>query len=601
MATDLESMIPITVEYAPSLDAMLEKAQEIEDRLTPKLRALLQRLGLAGEPAIEFRIAPSSRAVRIRVHGELQPYSPDLMKRVWRALAPVGLRDLPETMGETTQSGFPDEWLRGYLTGLDLSDHVPSINLAPEYLAQLVYEIVQERPACLVGPAQISAYLEDGSAHQSYPVPPDFGEELSTILKSLLDLGVSVEDKALVLQISGGGREHGRLIEDTTEGIFAQLRPDRIEIHVNPNYLQSIAPGTEIQTPLSVYAKQLDPSLQDLFRSVEQTLFYELGIQLPDLVWVPSPEVGEGMIAVKINERLAPPALGLKPGELLVDARVEALAEVEIQGWPTINPATGKAHSTIVSDVDAGRVSLAGYTAWTPPILLALVLSQEIRRLAYRLLDIEYVEYRLALLQHVFPDLVRAATGRYSVEDITQVLRGFLREGLSIRDMGTILERLLQYDTISIYTSGYLIFDDRLPLREGTPPESAHSWPNYHEFVRRGLKYQIRSRYAQSFTTLYAYILDQDLAGFLVALAADGQPTEPRAELTEAEREALLDAVWNKVGNLVTTTAGPVILTASSLRVALRKLIALELPDLPVIAYAELPPELYVETIDTIG
>ena len=602
MDTDLESTIPITVEYALSLEALLERGQEVELLLTPKLGALLQRLGLAGEPAIEFRIAPSSRAIRVWVHGELRAYSPDLMKHVWRSLAPASLRDLPETMEEATQSGFPDEWLKGYLSKSDLSDHEPGIDLASEFLAQLIYEIVQERPACLVGPAQISAYLEDGSAHQSYPVPLDFGEDLSTVLTSVLDLGVSVADKAaLVLQISGGGREHGRQAEDTAEGIFAQLRPDRIEIHIHPRYLQSIAPGTEIQTPLSVYAEQLDPGLRDLFRIVERTIFSDLGIQVPDLVWVPSPDLGETMIAVKINERLAPPALGLGPGELLVDATLEELAEAEIQGWHTINPATGETHSTIVSDVDAERVSQAGYTSWTPPELLVLTLIHEIRRLAYRLLDIEYVEYQLAHLQYYFPDLVRAATERYSVEDITRVLRGFLLERLSIRDMQSILERLLQYDTISIDPYTYLILDDRLPLREGTPPESGHSWMNYREFIRRGLKHQIRSTYAQRYNTLYAYDLDQNLADFLAARSAVHLPPEQQADFTEAEQERLLDAVWNKVGNLVATTASPVILTPNSLRVALRELIVLELPDLPIIARSELPQELNVETIGTIG
>jgi hypothetical protein len=109
MATELESTIPIVVECSPSLGALLERTREIEQRLIPKMDALLQRLGLAGEPAIEVRIAPSSRAIRVRVHGELQPYSPDLMKRVWRALAPDGLRDLPETVEEPALFVSPEQ------------------------------------------------------------------------------------------------------------------------------------------------------------------------------------------------------------------------------------------------------------------------------------------------------------------------------------------------------------------------------------------------------------------------------------------------------------------------------------------------------------
>src|SRR5215217_2284852 len=118
------SAIPVTVEFGSSLSASVEavRGQGIEHRLASKLSALLQQLGLVGKPEIELQGVVSNRAIRVRVHGELQPYSPDLMKRVWRALAPTSLRDLPETARMAHQPGFPDAWFKAYLTGSNASD-----------------------------------------------------------------------------------------------------------------------------------------------------------------------------------------------------------------------------------------------------------------------------------------------------------------------------------------------------------------------------------------------------------------------------------------------------------------------------------------------
>src|SRR5215204_5158038 len=98
MGADLNFTIPVAVEFGSPLSDLLDadKTQVLEHRLTAKLSDLLQQLGLAGEPATEFKGVDSNRAVRVRVYGELQPYSPDLMKRLWRAIAPADLRGIPE-------------------------------------------------------------------------------------------------------------------------------------------------------------------------------------------------------------------------------------------------------------------------------------------------------------------------------------------------------------------------------------------------------------------------------------------------------------------------------------------------------------------------
>lgn len=594
--------VPITVEFGSSSDALLDagKTRAVERFLSPELGMLLQGLGLAGEPEIEFRSVSSGRVVQVRVHGELQPYPPDLMKRVWRALAPTDLRGLPEITEMADYRGFPDAWLKRILADLSVVDDDPDWGPILEYLARLVFEIIRERPACLVGPLQTAAYLEEGANDLPFSRPSDIQEELSSILKALLGLGVSVEAKSMVLQAHEVGRKFGRSTEDVIEGLFAQLRSDLIEIHVHPDYLQLMVSGRQVGEPLPVYAERIDEDLREQFRFMESSLFSEVGVLLPDLVLMPSPEVREGMLAIKINGHLGLPIPGLRLGELLVNAPVEELTALKVPGRPAIEMVDGNV-CAVVSEVHKGTVEEAGYTTWTLVQFVVLALSDEIRRMADRLLSIEDVENRLVQLQDGFPDLIEAATEHCSVADSTRVMRGLLREDLSIRDMRAILERLLRFETVPIDLGKYVVFDDRLAVKEGTPPGSVYSWENYLEFVRGGLKYYIVRRYARGQDRLNVLLIDPELETRVEeAMETDGQPADARVGLTEVEREAFRDTVWAEGGNVLTTLR-PAILTKSSIRAAVRNLIAPELHNLPVVAYSELPPTVNIEFVGRIS
>ncbi len=497
-----------------------------------------ERLGLTGKPEIELRSVESNWVVRVRVHGVLRPYSPALAERVKAALVLTDLGDSPETPETALQSNSPD-------ASLGQQDLEPVF----EYLARLVLEVIQERPACLVGPAQVAAYLRNGPGEWVDLRPSASIEALSSVLESLLDLRVFVADKSLVLQMVNADYAPRRAVEDMVEEAFVWLRSSKIEIHAHPQYLEALAAGEPTQEPLSVYAEQFSEDLRSLFRSLESMLSNDLGLRLPDLVWVPSRDVPEGMIAVKINDRLKPPA----PAPRLQEPQIVA------------------------------------------------VVYGELTRSADLLLSVEDVEYLLAQLAQSHPVLVRIVMARFSIGDITRVLRGLLREGISIENPRAILERLLQYEAISVGSNGYTIFDDRFVSEEGA--QSAHDWKNYREFVRSGLKDYMGYKYAQGQNRLRVFSIDPDLEASLEATATNAGETDERAGgLDEAEQEALRHAIWNALKDLADTSAGPpVVLTTSSARAKLRELIAPELPDLPVLARSELPRGINADSVATIS
>jgi hypothetical protein len=622
MQQDQNVTIPIVIELSQSLDALVgvDEVRTCERHLCNMLSTHLDRLGLQGKPSIEFRQVNSSRAVRLRVHGRLQPYTPDLMQRTWFAVAPASLRGLPENGTSAHQSGFADAWFKVYVTNLSSSGNQTDWRLTFEYLARLAIEIILAHPDCLVGHAQAAAYVQNTQRmladkidlgisktlpkfeeHNEGLEKPDFipdhprddgivptlvrrmlsnwigtnnhsetssvtqtspgsrqahdhetsilSIDLQPVLQSLLNLGVSLADTSTIAQAIHSCHILGRSSEEVVEVAFARLRSHRIEIHVHPTYLRDLVPGALIREPLSVYADQIDESIYALFRSMEEDLFAEMGIRLPDLFWIPSVKIHEGMIAFKINDRLGLPVGGLQPGE----------PEFAIQA-----------------------------------------LTDEIRRMAARLLSIEDVEYQLALLGEVFPELIQTTMVCHSLAHITTVLRGMLREGLSIRDLRTILERMLQYDYIPIASLEHIALDERFELAADTVSDSANIWPNYYEFVRGGMKYAISQRYTRNQKTLIAYVIDRDLEARMEQMAMNRDKDNGTAELNEDEQEALRNAIWIEIAG-VTTATHPVLLTTSHARPALRKLIAAELPGMSIVAYAELLPNVDIQPAGTIS
>src|SRR5262249_13168416 len=154
------------------------------------------------------------------------------------------------------------------------------------------------------------------------------------------------------------------------------------EIQVHPAYLELLVPGEPIDAPMSVYGDRFDESLKDSFQFLEDGLFVELGLRLPELVWVPSPDVSEGMIVVRINNRLGLPTLGVQPAELLVNTTLSDLAQRNIPvERPLANPATGYKQA-VVADTHKESLEQQGFTTWTPTGLVILILASEIRRAA---------------------------------------------------------------------------------------------------------------------------------------------------------------------------------------------------------------------------
>ncbi|MDX1686461.1 MAG: FHIPEP family type III secretion protein [Candidatus Promineifilaceae bacterium] len=582
-----ELALPVTIELGASLHHLATPAavQSLQYRLRFQIDQLLKHLGLAGTPAVTVATPSIGRAVRVRVHGRIQPYTLELMRRAWWTVGPRHHKARFAFFREGADH-FPDEWLMNAADSQEETEREAIL----DFIFHLALNVIRRRPGCLLSRAQAAATLEQDVAADPLPSLAD----AEYIMRFLLNRGVSLANGRRVLALLSEGREAGWSRDEIAQHLFRRLHSHRVEIHAHPDYLWAIT-GREWERPVALFAPEVgddgeEEAFQAPFALMVDGLFYELGIQPPDLYVVPSSSMQIGLVAVKVNDHLGAPALGLRPDEILVNRPAQLSGET-----PALNPANKNECAIVSRDSELPPE----IDTWKPHEYLVLFTYGELVRLADRLVTVDDAEYYLARLAERFPDLVRAVFDRYALADVAALLQGLVGEGISIRNLRAILEDLLRFDTIEADASRYIIFDQRLSLPPGTQSERHQDWRTYLEFVRQQLKKQISHHYTRNQSVLHVFLVDPNLEKRLLTLHETTPEEEAAPLLTEAEEEAFRDQVWYHL-DADAGSLKPALLTSSQVRPFLRDLLSPELPDVPVLAYEELDPALSIQPLARI-
>jgi flagellar biosynthesis protein FlhA len=247
-----------------------------------------------------------------------------------------------------------------------------------------------------------------------------------------------------------------------------------------------------------------------------------------------------------------------------------------LAGIPTVEPAFGLP-AVWIDENARGEADALGYTVVDAESVVVTHLTETIRRHADELLTRQETkalldvlrEQNLAAVEEVIPD-------KLSVGEVQRVLQALLREGVSIRDLGTILEAI----------------GDRAAFTRDPAVLAEHA--------RLALSRQITSGYVDAERTLQAITLDpnveQDLAESLTH-TGDGELLA-----FDPERAHLLVvALTRRVEELSSGGQRPVLVCSSRLRRHVRRLVEQRLPQLPVLAYNEIVPGVRVEAAGTVA
>jgi flagellar biosynthesis protein FlhA len=246
-----------------------------------------------------------------------------------------------------------------------------------------------------------------------------------------------------------------------------------------------------------------------------------------------------------------------------------------LPGEPTVEPAFGLPALWISAAVRE-HAEAAGYTVVDHPSVVITHLTETIRAHAADLLGRQDVRVLLDHLRERHPALVdELVPDVCTLGDVHRVLQGLLGEGISIRDLGSVLETL----------------GDRARLTKDPGLLT--------EYARQALARQLTANLVDSLGTLTVTVLDPSLEQEL----ADGVVQTPDGSylgLDPGRAEALVRAVRDAMETVTAMGHRPILVCSPKVRRHLRALTAHAVPRLVVLSYNEILPSTTVETVGVV-
>jgi flagellar biosynthesis protein FlhA len=236
-------------------------------------------------------------------------------------------------------------------------------------------------------------------------------------------------------------------------------------------------------------------------------------------------------------------------------------------GLPAVwipDPARAEAEALGYTVVDAESVIVTHLTETIRGHVAELLTRQDVRALLDRL-----KESNAAVVEEVVPELL-------SVGEIQRVLQALLREGVSIRDLGAIVEAV--GDRARITRDPVLLA----------------------EYARQALGRAIVMPHVDGEQRLRAISLDPAIEQEIsesIAQTADGE----YLAMEPTRAHALVRSLAAQAEHAVARGGRPVVICSSRVRRHLRRLVEQTLPQLAVCAYNEIAPGISVETIGVVS
>jgi flagellar biosynthesis protein FlhA len=313
-------------------------------------------------------------------------------------------------------------------------------------------------------------------------------------------------------------------------------------------------------------------SLLSRVKTIRRQIASELGVVIPPVrihdevgldaheyvVKVRGAEVAQGRI-------LAGHQLAMDPGD----------AVGQLSGVPTTEPAFGNP-ATWIPDAARAEAEALGYTVVDRESVIVTHLTETIRahagdmltRQDTRALLDQLKETNAAVVEEVVPDVLQLG-------EVQRVLQALLREGVSIRDLGTIVEAI------------------------GDKARVTRDPSLLAEYARQALGRAITAPHLDAERRLRAISLDpavEQEVSESIAQTADGE----YLVMEPSRAQSLVSALKEQVDAALAHGGRPVLLCSARVRRHLRRLCEQALPQLPVCSYNEVMPGIRVETIGVV-
>ena len=244
-----------------------------------------------------------------------------------------------------------------------------------------------------------------------------------------------------------------------------------------------------------------------------------------------------------------------------------------IRGISTTEPAFGLPAIWITSD-KRDRAQIAGYTVVDCTTVMATHISEIIKQHAHELIGRQEVQGLLDNLAKNYPKLVEdLVPGVLPLGTVMRVLQNLLKEGVSIRDLRTILETMADW------------------------AQATHDTDILTEYVRHALARTISSELAEN--GVIPVITLSRPAEDAIRNSVQHKETGAYLAIDPIIAQRLLDSIGRGIA-LFEGGSRPVLLAAPQIRPYVRSLTERYYPALAVISHNEVVPNLKVRSLGTV-
>ena len=370
--------------------------------------------------------------------------------------------------------------------------------------------------------------------------------------------------------------------------IAANLETDHIEQEVDAEE----AAAEEIRQPENVNSLlQVDPielefgygiipladvnqggDLLDRVVMIRRQIALELGTVVPIIRLRDNIQLNPNQYIIKIK------GIQVSEGEILFDhymAMNPGYVEEEITGIPTFEPSF-HLPAIWITEGQRERAESLGYTVVDPPSIIATHLTEIIRQYIAELLTRQDVQNLINNLKESNPSLVEELIPKLlGLGEVQKVLQNLLKEGISIRDLVTILETLADY----------------APTTRDTDILT--------EYVRQNLKRAISTKYFPAHETTSVVTLDPKIEQEIMGSV---KQTENGAflNLDPARSRAIIDAVGKEIQKLENLGKSPIIITSPIVRMYFKRLTEDYYRDLVVVSYNEVESNVELQSVGMV-
>ncbi|MDR2045083.1 MAG: flagellar biosynthesis protein FlhA [Clostridium sp.] len=312
--------------------------------------------------------------------------------------------------------------------------------------------------------------------------------------------------------------------------------------------------------------------LLDRVVMIRRQIALELGTVVPIIRLRDNIQLNPNQYIIKIK------GIQVSEGEILFDhymAMNPGYVEEEVTGIPTFEPSF-HLPAIWITESQRERAETLGYTVVDPPSIIATHLTEVIRQHIAELLTRQDVQNLIQNVKESSPSLVEELTPKLlGLGEIQKVLQNLLKEGISVRDLLSILETLADY------------------------APSTRDTDILTEYVRQNLKRAISSKYFPAHETTSVVTLDpkveQEIMGSVKQAEAGAY-----LNLDPARTKSIMASVGNEVRKLENLGKNPIVITSPIVRMYFKKLTEDYFRDLVVVSYSEIESNVELQSVGMV-